>query len=62
MKWNNDIPNKKGYYWYKDKSMGKPVILFVTNHDGGWYAQDEEYSFVVEPEDGVLWCYVPEPN
>jgi hypothetical protein len=61
MKWSKELPNKKGYYWHKDASMDTPVVLFVREYNGGWYAQDEEYSFVVGSDDGE-WCYIPEPE
>ena len=60
MKWTKKLPNKRGYYWYKDETMEEPVVLYVKEHNGGWFAQDEEYCFVVE-KDRSNWCYIPEP-
>jgi len=61
MKWTKKTPNKQGYYWYREDSTSKPVILLVQKSNGGWHAHDEEYCFEIE-KDGCEWCYVPEPQ
>lgn len=63
MKWTKKKPNKTGYYWYKSDSTQGLEMLRVREHKGGFFADNEEYNFVIDSsDDSERWCYIPEPE
>lgn len=63
MKWTKKKPNKKGYYWYKSDLTEGNEILRVRPHDGGFFADNDEFQFGIDDsDDSEWWCYIPEPK
>lgn len=51
MKFTKKLPNKEGYYYYCSFTEHTPCVLYVSKHEGRFYAQNEEFCFVVEKDD-----------
>ena len=63
--YTNGKPNKEGYYWYYslDQTECTPCILKVTKDKHDFWAQDEEFCFVVSlKNDNEFWCKIDEPE
>jgi len=54
------MPTKEGYYWYCDFGEHTPCILKVTKEGRYFWAQNQEFSFVIK-KDGSLWAFIPNP-
>jgi len=46
--WSNEKPSKPGYYWFRDKQIKKPGIIFIN-----------EVEIIM---DGYQWAKIEEPK
>lgn len=65
LKLTNKLPDKEGYYYFLDFGPNTPTIVYVKKEEGGFFAENEELSFVVSElsdENRELWCFIPNPT
>lgn len=61
LKLTKKLPNKVGFYYWKDSSLEYPIILEVTKENNKFWATNEEFIFEIKKEDNEYWCKIPEP-
>lgn len=62
MKWTTQMPEKPGYYWWKYGFEKEILRVSKSDLTNSLFAEGGEYSFEVDPGDGSMWCYIPEPE
>lgn len=61
-KFTQDLPDKKGYYWWYDKYTKKREVLEVSEMGANkFYAENLEFAFEIEKLKNEFWSYIECP-